>query len=347
MPLGGHEDEDIARGGFAAQFVDGVEDRAFQIGVGVVVVFSDKGPISDINWIISARDLDHGGRSRRGTEVAAEMDRVDRGRGDDQLEVAPLREEPLQVADEKVDVQRTFVGLVKDDRVVLVEIAVALGLGQEDAVGHELDEGAGAGLVGEADLVAHVAAQRRADFFSHAGGDRTGSDPPGLGMADHAGDAAAHIETDLGQLGRFARAGLAGDDNHLVIANGGGDLLAFEQDGQIVAELDPGHGGRPSLSLFDGTAQLPHESVEFTVQGLPAFLPVAERAQALTQAILVDQHRMGDFCVDFAEVGHPIISLWETGKPFSLPEGRNRVDGRVWSPNTGIVCMVRGGCCEG
>ena len=47
--------------------------------------------------------------------------RVDGRRSDDQFQVGPLRQQLLQVAQQEVDVQRTLMRLVDDDRVVGVE----------------------------------------------------------------------------------------------------------------------------------------------------------------------------------------------------------------------------------
>ena len=46
----------------------------------------------------------------------------------------------MKVAEQKVDVQRTLVGLVDDQRVVLIEEAIVLRFGEQHAVGHHLDE---------------------------------------------------------------------------------------------------------------------------------------------------------------------------------------------------------------
>ena len=44
--------------------------------------------------------------------------RVDRGRGDDDLEVGAGGQQPLEVAEDEVDVQAALVGLVDDQGVV-------------------------------------------------------------------------------------------------------------------------------------------------------------------------------------------------------------------------------------
>ena len=79
---------------------------------------------------------------------------------------------------------------------------------------------------GEAHLVADRPTQLGAELLGDPLGDAAGGDAPGLGVADHPPPAAAELEADLGQLGRLAGAGLAGDDHHLVVPDRRGDVLA-------------------------------------------------------------------------------------------------------------------------
>ena len=66
---------------------------------------------------------------------------VNRGRGDDNLQLgAPLAEQ-AQVADEEIYVEAALVSLVDDDGVVFAQIAIALRLGQEHPVSHHFYEG--------------------------------------------------------------------------------------------------------------------------------------------------------------------------------------------------------------
>ena len=51
----------------------------------------------------------------------------------------PLREQPVQVAEQEVDVQAALVRLVDDDRVVAAQQPVAPDLGEQQAVGHQPD----------------------------------------------------------------------------------------------------------------------------------------------------------------------------------------------------------------
>ena len=84
---------------------------------------------------------------------------------------------------------------------------------------------------------------------------RPGGDPPRLGVADHAADAATELQADLGQLGRLAGAGLAGHDHDLVVADGGGDVVPALADRQLVRVGECRHrgaaGGQARLRLRD------------------------------------------------------------------------------------------------
>src|SRR5699024_2513693 len=80
-----------------------------------------------------------------------------------------------------VDVQRPFVRLVDDDRVIARQQAIAADLGQQDAVGHELQPSAAPGLTGEADLEADAPLpQLLAELARDALGHGAGRDPARL-----------------------------------------------------------------------------------------------------------------------------------------------------------------------
>ena len=109
---------------------------------------------------------------------------VDGRRRDDELEVGAAGQQVREVAEQEVDVEAALVGLVDDDRVVAAQQAVALQLGQQDAVGHELDQRVLADLVGEAHRVADEVAELGAQLLGDAGGHRAGRQPAGLGVPD-------------------------------------------------------------------------------------------------------------------------------------------------------------------
>ncbi len=59
-------------------------------------------------------------------------------------------------------------------------------------------------------------------------------------MTDRCGNTAAKLQADLRQLGRFARPGLAGDNDNLMGADRIGDLLPFGADRQRIGKTDLG-----------------------------------------------------------------------------------------------------------
>ena len=233
----------MSPGPSGGQLPDGVDDR-------LGLVADDRLPFLVVLGELHQRavaDLDRVGPSghlddRRGLavavrEVLGEPLRVDRGRGDDQLEVGALGQQPPQVAEQEVDVEAALVGLVDDDRVVLLQLPVALQLGEQDAVGHQLDPARLRRPVGEPDLVADQVAELGLQLRGDPLGHRAGRDPAGLGVPDQAaaraGPAAAELEADLRDLGGLPGPGLPGDDHDLVVADRGGDVLAALGDGQL------------------------------------------------------------------------------------------------------------------
>ena len=185
LALAGEEDQDVAR-----PLARDSSSTASQIAViwsrslgPSPVVRVDERAVADLDRVGAAGDLD----DRRVVEVLGEPLRVDGRRGDDDLEVGPAGQQLLEVAEEEVDVEAALVRLVDDDRVVRAQHPVALDLGQQDAVGHQLDQRVVADLVGEADLVADRARRARCRSSSAiALGDGAGGDPARLGVADHA-----------------------------------------------------------------------------------------------------------------------------------------------------------------
>ena len=88
--------------------------------------------------------------------------------------------------------------LVEDEGVVAQQAPVALDLGEQDAVGHQLDQCAVADLIGESHGIADGFAQRSAQFVGDALADRAGRQPAGLGVPDGAANSPADVEADLG-----------------------------------------------------------------------------------------------------------------------------------------------------
>ena len=295
LPLAGEEHQHVA-GPLAdlafvgGDLVEGGEDalvhrQVVLDPVALLVGFRRQRPVPGLHRIGAAGNLDH----RGAVEMPGETLQVDGRRGDDQLQVRTPVQQGLQVAEEEVDVQAALVGFVDDQRVVALQVAVMLGLGQEDAVGHQLDQGAVVALVLEAHLVADQRAQRRTDLFRDPRRHAARRQPTRLGMADQAVDAATQLQTDLRQLGGLARAGLAGDHHHLVGGDSGLDLVALGGDRQAVVVADRRHAGAPRLDLGAGGLEALDPLRQARVVGLLAqFVELPAQAVAVADLGLVE-----------------------------------------------------------
>ncbi len=257
LPLAGEEHQDVTGRALAAELGDGVDDALDLVaGLGARVVGVGQGAVPDLDGERAAGHLD----DRRIAEVAGEPVRVDRRRGDDHLEVRTPGQQLGEVAEQEVDVEAALVGLVDDEGVVAAQQAVLLDLGEQDAVGHELDERVVARPAGEAHLVADGVRAGRAELLGDALGDRAGGDAPRLGVPDGAQDPAPGLERDLGQLRGLARPGLARDDDHLVVGEGGLDVVDPAGERQLRRVRHRRHRGpaalEPGVGLVDGDGHL-------------------------------------------------------------------------------------------
>ena len=227
LPLSGQEYQNVALA-HATQFLDCIGKRLLLLFASRVLGIAGDRPVAHLHGIKTPRYLDDG----RVVEMPGETLRIDGGRGNDDPEIAADFDELSQIADQKIDVQASLVGLVENDRAVLPQLGIALRLGKEDAVGHQLYRRVRSNAFVEPHLVSH----QRADFGPELVGDArrhgTRGDAPRLRMADAAGRAATHLEEDLRQLGRLARARFAAHNDHRVLFHGGADRVAPGVDGQ-------------------------------------------------------------------------------------------------------------------
>ena len=152
VALGWQEDQDITRA-VAGGRLDAGNHVSSQV-VALIVFFANliPGQILNLNRIPSTLDRDDGNGIRLVTEMLGESLRVDRGRSNDELEVRSFLLKLFEITKQKVDVQRSLVGFINDDRIVGIEETVRLGFRQQDAIGHELDQCLVTGAVTETDL---------------------------------------------------------------------------------------------------------------------------------------------------------------------------------------------------
>ena len=246
--LAGQEDQDVARVRAAApELVDRIGQRVIEVMVTRLL----EGAVTHLHREGAARDHDHRCRALATGKVVGKALRIDRCRGDDQLQIGPARQQLAQVAQQKIDVQAALVCLVDDQAVVGPKERIGLGFGQQNAVGHELDRGTRGQPVLKAHLVAHHLAQRGFKLVGDALGHAGGGDAARLCVADQVAalarmvDAApAHAQQDLGQLRGLARAGFATHDDHLMARDGAGNVLAPGRNGQALRKLQVQRNGK-------------------------------------------------------------------------------------------------------
>jgi len=161
--------------------------------VAILVDLGRQWPIPGLHRVGTPGYLDDG----RTVEMLGKALQVNGRRSDDDLQIRPPRQQSLEEAQQEIDVQRTLVGLVDDDGVVTLEEAIVLRLGQQDAVGHQLDQRAVLALILEAHLITHQLAEWRADFLGHPRGDAACRQPARLRMANQPVHATADLQADL------------------------------------------------------------------------------------------------------------------------------------------------------
>ena len=243
VALAREKHEHVAAGALAHDALDGL-DRAVDVvqrlglrlafvalgGVGTELV---ERRVDHLHRIRAALDLD----DRRVVERLAEGFRVDRRRGDHDLQLGALVAQGAQMPEEEIDVERAFVRLVDDDRVVAAQERIALHLGEQHAVGEKLDDRIAGGLVVEPDLTADLAAPLHAEFLGHAARDRERGHAAGLRARDAPQRTAPGGEAHFRNLRGFARPGFTRENDHLVRLDRGRDLLHARRDRQFGREL--------------------------------------------------------------------------------------------------------------
>ncbi|MNM63771.1 hypothetical protein D3C81_751460 [compost metagenome] len=246
--------------------------------VALLVLFAGQWPVPGFHRIGAARDFD----DWRVVEVLGETLQINRRRGNDYLEVRAPRQQGFQITEQEVDVQAALVSFVDDDGVVALEKTVVLGFGQENTVGHQLDQGIGVALVFKTHLVTDQRPQWRAQFFGHPGGNTARRDPPRLGVSNQTMLATPQLQADFRQLGGFTRAGFPGNDQHLMRGEDFFDFVTLGGNRQAVVVTNARHAGLARSDLGTGRLDLVDPLGQLRlVRALAQFMQLPAQAMAL------------------------------------------------------------------
>ena len=236
--LAGEEDEDVA--GVLAHGVDGVGDVAGEVvgvdAVGVLVLLGEHVAQPDgLDGVEAPGDGDDRGVVEEGGEALG----VEGGRGDDDQQVLTAGENALEQAEEEVDVQAALVRFVDDESAVAAQEGVGLHLGEEHAIGHQLDLRIRREAALEAVLVAHGLTQGGAHLVGQAPGHRHRRQAPRLRDAHQPARRRPRQQRQLGQLRGLARARVAADDDHALAGHHREQLLAVGRNRERLGQVQP------------------------------------------------------------------------------------------------------------
>jgi len=194
FPFARQEHQHVAgRGRVAEALPGGGDDARHQARVEVVVLVRPEGPVSRLDRVAAARDLDH----RRAAEESREALRVDGRRGHHHTQVRAPGQQAFQVTQEEIDVEAALVRLVDDQGVVAQQVRIGLDLGQQDAVGHHPDQRAVRPLLCKTDLEPDLPAERHTEFLRQPRCDTTRCNPARLRVPDQARQAPSGGEAGL------------------------------------------------------------------------------------------------------------------------------------------------------
>ena len=219
------------------------------------------------------------------------------------------------MTEEEIDVQAAFVGFIHDDAVIFGQRGVALGLGEEDAVGHQFDAGLRIGAVVEPDFAADLPTPAHVQFLGDAAGDSEGCDAARLGAADGGFDAEPRLEAHFGNLGGFAGAGFTGDDDHLMSPDGVHDIVLARGDGKV-GRIADGRGIEPALlTQCDGSGDLLVNAIENLVMRVRMMFIAQEPNHPTAKPHPVGQHGLRqEFSDGFDPFGRHV-------RPSSIADG--------------------------
>ena len=199
----------------------------------------------------SARHHDDGRRSLAGSKMVGKSIGINGGGCDHHFQIRPPWQNLTQVAQQKINVEASFVGFVNDQCVISLKQRVILGFSQQNAIGHEFHRGILRQTVLKTHLVPHHIAQGRVQFIGNALGHAAGRNAPGLGMTNPFGTltwlcvqfAPTQCQSNFGKLGGFTRTGLTANDDDLVFCHSPSDFVALCRHRQGLWELDFQGGG--------------------------------------------------------------------------------------------------------
>jgi hypothetical protein len=108
---------------------------------------------------------------------------IDSGGGDNYRQILSFLKKSGKIAEKKVDVEASLMGLIDNNCRIVLKHAILSGLRQQDTVGHKFDAGVGGGFIVKTNLVPDQMTVF-SQFLFNPDSYRCGGYPAGLGAAD-------------------------------------------------------------------------------------------------------------------------------------------------------------------
>ena len=266
--------------------------------------------MEDFDRIGSPRDFQNRNPSRDRLKMVGKPLGIDCGRSDDDFQVAPPSCQSVQVTQQEIDVERPFVGFVNDNRVVLIEPPIMLGLGEQNPIRHQLDVRLRRSRICKSDFESDFASHGDIQFFGDSRSNGPGCNPAGLSMTNQSFNAASQFQADLGKLRRFSGSRFAAENDHLVITNDFGNFFTSLTDWEfaVIFRFRPIF---PSLvSNSAGTIECSLKLLEVLVKCPAIPLGILNSLPLTAQAMAVNQQRAGECLFNLYRCRHEYRSQY-------------------------------------
>ena len=136
---------------------------------------------------------------------------VNRRRLNNELQIPPFGQNPFDISEQKINVERPLVRLVNYQDGIFFQKTVVLDFRQQNPVRHELDFRVRRRPVVKSDFISNQigrqrltsSAKRVRKLFRNASGDADSGDAPRLSMTDNAMFSQTHFQKNFRNLRRF------------------------------------------------------------------------------------------------------------------------------------------------
>ena len=130
-----------------------------------------------------------------------------------------------QIPQQKIDIQTALVRFINNNRIVLIQIRIALNLRQQHPIRHHLDPRLGHRLILKPNFAPHLGTPRNLQLLCNAPRHGQRRHAPRLSTRNFCRHTAASLQTHFGQLCRLPRSRLTRHNHHRMFSNRPDNLI--------------------------------------------------------------------------------------------------------------------------